>query len=366
MSRGRLFLRHVSALVHKECRQIIRDRSALLLGLVLPLVLIVLFGYGLSFDIAHVRIGVVDMQRSAMSQSVVAALRANTLFETVQFDARPMAHRALQTFEVEALLVLDRDAASLPMAQVLVNGIDAPRASMVANAISASVALAQVKAGQPATGAQVVSRVWFNESLESRWTLVPGLFVIVITLIGCMLTGLVVAREWERGTMEALLATPISPLAFLLSKSVPYFVLGMGGWAMCLGAALFLYGVPVRGSLTVVLAASALYLLLSLGIGLVISATTRSQFVSAQMTVLVSFLPAVILSGFIFDLRCAPHWADVLAHALPPVYYLELLKIGFLTGGMTETVIRNFAMLGLFTVVAFALAWRQCQKRIRR
>ena len=166
--------------------------------------------------------------------------------------------------------------------------------------------------------------------------------------------------------MEAMIATPASPSAILVSKTLPYFCLGMLGWALCMAAAVFLYEVPVRGSFWVIFVSSALYLLMGLGLGLVISGVTRSQFLASQVTVLVSFLPAVLLSGFIFDLRSAPAWADAMAHLLPPVYYLEVLKVGFLTGGMTELVVRNLLVLALFALVSFVAALRLCQKRLRK
>ena len=225
--------------------------------------------------------------------------------------------------------------------------------------------IARVRNSQ-AAGAATVPRIWFNESAESRRYLVPGLMVIVLTMTGMMLTGLVLAREWERGTMEALIATPASPLAILISKVLPYFVLGLVGWGLCLLAALFLYDVPVRGSLTVITVSSALYLLIGLGLGLFVSGVTRSQFLASQITILSGFLPAVILSGFIFDLRSAPVWADWLAHAFPPVYYMELLRLGFLTGGMPELAIRDFAVLTAFAVLFLTLAYGQCAKRIRK
>ena len=139
----------------------------------------------------------------------------------------------------------------------------------------------------------------------------------------------------------------------------------MLGWGLCLCAAVFLYGVPIRGSLTVIFASSALYLLMGLGLGLVISSVTRSQFLASQITVLVSFLPAVLLSGFIFDLRTAPGWAETFAYMLPPAYFLEVLKIGFLTGGMQTIVMRDLLVLALFAAAAFVVAYRHCRKRLR-
>ncbi len=360
-----LWLMHVRALTLKETRQILRDKSAILLGVFMPLMLIVLFGYGLSFDVRNIRLGILDLAHTAQSERVTATLVANRIFQTTVFVLPQQASRALEQFEIEALVRFQKDAAGEVSRQILVDGIDAPRATMVVNAVSGAAGVAVAGEAQ-APGVQTVPRIWFNESAISTWYLVPGLFVIVLTLTGCMMTSLVLAREWERGTMEAMIATPASPSAILASKTLPYFCLGMLGWALCMAAAHFLYEVPVRGSFWIVLSSSALYLLMGLGLGLTISGAVRSQFLASQITVLVSFLPAVILSGFIFDLRAAPVWADVAARCLPPVYYLEVLKVGFLTGGMQKLVFKNMAVLSLFTVLAFAAAYRLCKKRLRK
>lgn len=365
MSARSLWWMHTAALTLKETRQILRDKSAILLGVFMPVMLIVLFGYGISFDVRNIRLGVVDSVRTQQTERVTAGLINNKTFDVTVFASRQQAQRALENFEVEALAVFERKSGGAVGRQLIVDGIDAPRATMIVNAVNMAASMA-VAGESSSPGIEVVPRIWFNESVISAWYLVPGLFVIVLTLTGCMMTSLVLAREWERGTMEAMIATPASPSAILVSKTFPYFCLGMLGWALCMGAAVFLYEVPVRGSFWIVLSSSALYLLMGLGLGLVISGVTRSQFLASQITVLASFLPAVILSGFIFDLRAAPAWADALAHALPPVYYLEVLKVGFLTGGMGELVIRNMTMLGLFAVAAFAAAYRLCQKRLRK
>ena len=350
-----LWLTHAVALTLKETRQILRDKSAILLGVFMPLMLIILFGYGLSFDVRNIRLGVVDTVRTEQTERITASLVANESFKTTVYVARSDALKALESFEIEALAVLEKQNTSSVSRQIVVDGIDAPRATMIAMAGESEGA-----------GIVVVPRIWFNESVISTWYLVPGLFVIVLTLTGCMMTSLVLAREWERGTMEAMIATPASPSAILVSKTFPYFCLGMLGWALCMTAAYFLYEVPVRGSFWLILSSSALYLLMGLGLGLVISGVTRSQFLASQVTVLVSFLPAVILSGFIFDLRSAPAWADAMAHCLPPVYYLEVLKVGFLTGGMEELVMKNMVILSLFAAAAFTASYRLCQKRLRK
>lgn len=362
MSAWREFWRHVCALSLKESRQILRDKSAILVGAVLPVLLIILFGYGISFDVKDIRLAVAASDTSSSASLYTQALTHNDSFSVTVYPSRIEALQALDRFDAEATLIFEKQPNSGEM-QLLVNGIDAPRASMVANAVLSTIQNA--RGAEASSGITVLPRVWFNESVESRWYLVPGLIVVILTMIGTMLTGLVIAREWERGTMEALLATPISPWALLLSKIIPYFALGAFGWLLCVAAAVFWYDVPVRGGLWLIALSSALYLLVSLGIGLVISAATRSQFLSSQIALLASFLPAVILSGFIFDLRCAPAWADTLARLLPPVYFLELLKVGFLTGGMQTLVVKNLVVLAVYAVGLLLLARGLCQKRVR-
>lgn len=358
------FWRHVFALSLKESRQIIRDKSSILVGVVLPLILLILFGYGISFDVKDIRLAVVADQSGAQSVLYTQALTNNDSFIVDVFPTRKEAFDALNRFDAEAVIIFEKrpDAGEV---QLLVNGIDAPRASMVANAVLATIEGAGSLQTQ-SKGITVIPRIWFNESAESRWYLVPGLIVIILTLIGTMLTGMVIAREWERGTMEAILATPISPWALLLSKIIPYFVLGAFGWGLCMIAAVWVYHIPVRGSLWLITLSSAIYLLVSLCIGLVISGSTRSQFLSSQIALLASFLPAVILSGFIFDLRSAPQWANVIAYAMPPVYFLDLLKVGFLTGGMQALVVKNLLVLVAYAAVLLVLARHLCEKRVRK
>ena len=263
-----LWLTHAVALTLKETRQILRDKSAILLGVFMPLMLIILFGYGLSFDVRNIRLGVVDTVRTEQTERITASLVANESFKTTVYVARSDALKALESFEIEALAVFEKQNTSSVSRQIVVDGIDAPRATMIVNAVSGAAGIAMAGESEGA-GIVVVPRIWY---------LVPGLFVIVLTLTGCMMTSLVLAREWERGTMEAMIATPASPSAILVSKTFPYFCLGMLGWALCMTAAYFLYEVPVRGSFWLILSSSALYLLMGLGLGLVISGVTRSQF----------------------------------------------------------------------------------------
>ncbi len=357
-------VRHTTALTSKELRQIVHDKGAILMGIVMPVILILLFGYGITFDIRDVRIAVADEAGTAEARALTTTLAHNPIFRLTSVKTRAEGEAQLKNFSAEGLLVLTLESGELKKS-LTVDGIDATRAVMVENAVTGALAVFAEK-NDSVAGATVRQRIWFNESAESRRYLVPGLMVVVLTLTGMMLTGLVIAREWERGTMEAMMATPVSALALLLSKLIPYFLLSLIGWGLCLTAGVFLYDVPIRGSFAVVVASSVLYLLVSLGLGLFVSGKTRSQFMASQVTVIAGFLPAVILSGFIFDLRSAPVWADAIAHCLPPVYYMELLRIGFLTGGMKTLLVRDFIVLTGFALLFLFLSYTVCAKRIRK
>ena len=197
----------------------------------------------------------------------------------------------------------------------------------------------------PAGPVVVQSRLWFNDANDSHYFLVPGLIVLVMTLIGAMLTSLVMAREWERGTLEALFVTPVEVDEILLGKTIPYFVLGIIGLTLCIFAAKFLFHVPIRGSAILLVGVSMLYLLVALGIGLLISVATKNQFVASQMTMLVTFLPAFMLSGFLFDVRSMPVAVRYLTYALPARYYVTLLQTLFLSGNVWEVLLPNAAVL---------------------
>jgi ABC-2 type transport system permease protein len=254
--------------------------------------------------------------------------------------------------------------------QIVLHGTDANTARIIQ--AYASGAVAQFAARQNGEGMSispggpvgVQSRVWFNEANDSHYFLVPGLIVLIITLIGAFLTALVVAREWERGTLEALLVTPVRSGEILLGKIVPYFVLGMIGFALCILSAEFLFHVPLRGSLLVLTGVSMLYLLVSLGIGLVASALTRSQFIASQVALLATFLPAMMLSGFLFDLRSMPVAVQVITYVLPARYFVALLQTIFLAGNVWSVILPNTAVLAGMTAGLMLLARRAIRKRL--
>jgi ABC-2 type transport system permease protein len=210
----------------------------------------------------------------------------------------------------------------------------------------------------------IAERVWFNPALRSRNFLVPGLIAIIMTLIGALLTALVVAREWERGTMEALLATPIRVGEILLGKIVPYFLLGMGGLLLSVAMTIWLFDVPLRGSLVMLMGVSALFLLAALGMGLLISTLARNQFVAGQAAIIVTFLPAFMLSGFIFDIDSMPLIIQAITHLIAARYYVAILQTVFAAGDVWSVIWPNALALAVMAAVFLLLVRRHSSKQL--
>ena len=254
--------------------------------------------------------------------------------------------------------------------QVLVHGTDANLARIIQGYAQGAIgqAIARRSAeGAPVAGAGPVvlqSRVWFNEAKDSHYFLVPGLIVLIMTLIGAFLTALVMAREWERGTLEAIFVTPVHAGEILLGKIIPYFAMGMIGLALCVVAARVLFDVPLRGSLLVLTGVSSLYLLVALGIGLFASSATRSQFIASQIALLATFLPAMLLSGFLFDIRSMPVFLQWITVILPARYFVTLLQTIFLAGDLWGVILPNAAVLALMAAVLIGLARAATRKKL--
>ena len=363
------FMQRLVALVRKETRQMLRDRSNLAVGLLLPVVLILLFGYGLSFDVTQAPIAVVMEDNSPTAREAVRGLEGTDSLAPVWVTSMADAEHAMMAGKVGAILRVPVDfsrrlAASDAQIQLLLNGVDAVTASTIEGYVAGALASSARKqadraGGQPMAGAgvEVVQRMWFNETGDSTWYLVPGLLVLVLTLIGAFLTSLLIAREWERGTLEPLFVTPVRPVELLLAKLAPYLVVGSVDLAVCLLLGRFLFQVPMRGSLLAILAASLLYLLVSLLMGLAISGKTRNQFQASQVSLLVSFMPAMMLSGFVFDLRNVPTLIQLVAQLLPATHFMGLVKTQFLAGDNWPLFLRSCAILGLYALVlGFATA----------
>jgi ABC-2 type transport system permease protein len=366
--------RRVWALIRKEVLQVVRDPSSIAIGIVMPVVLILLFGYGMSLDVTNVPVALVLEDPSPAATDLAASFELSSYFAAQKTTSMRAAEQWMLARKVDGIVRVPPDfSRRLSRAdaevQVLVHGIDANRARIIQTyaqgAVGAWAARRAAEGKEVLTGpVQVQSRLWFNEANESRYFLVPGLVVLVMTLIGALLTSLVVAREWERGTIEALFVTPVRPGEILLGKTVPYFVLGMIGLALCLLAAKFLFAVPFRGSVLVLSAVSMLYLLVALALGLLISSALKSQFVASQITLLVTFLPAVMLSGFLFDLRSLPAAVQFITYLLPARYYVTLLQTIFLVGDIWTVILPNAAVLAAMMTALLWLARRVTRKEL--
>ncbi|MGB8273883.1 MAG: ABC transporter permease, partial [Alphaproteobacteria bacterium] len=217
---------------------------------------------------------------------------------------------------------------------------------------------------QLATPVEVEQRVWFNAEVRSTNFLVPGLIAINMTLIGALLTAMVVAREWERGTMEALMVTPATIREILLGKLIPYFVLGMGGMALSVAMGIWLFDVPFRGSVAVLFGASALFLLAALGMGLLISTVARNQFVAGQIAIVATFLPAFILSGFLFDIASMPAVVQELTRVIPARYFVAILQTVFLAGDVWSVILPNALALAVMAAILLGITRRKMRKRL--
>jgi pyoluteorin transport system permease protein len=350
-------LRRVRALVRKETYQVLRDPSSIAIGVVLPLILILLFGYGLSLDVRNVPLALVSDDDSSDATALAGSFELSPYFHPQRVPSMPVAQRLLLEQKVDGIVRIQSDferrinAGQAPL-QLIVHGADANRARIIESYVQGAVsAWSAQRAAQGVTTApapvSVRSRLWFNEANDSSYFLVPGLIVLVMTLIGGLLTSMVMAREWERGTLEALLVTPVRSGEILLGKTLPYFLLGMIGLAVCVLAAEFLFHVPLRGGLWVLLAASMLYVLVALGIGLLISSWVKNQLVASQLTMLVTFMPAFMLSGFLFDLRSMPLLVRLITYLLPARYYVALLQTVFLAGNVWSVIVPNVLVLAV-------------------
>lgn len=362
------------ALAMKELRQMLRDRSTLLLGLLLPVILILLLGYGLSFDVEHAPLAVVDESSSVQGEHLVRALSGNRYLRISRKAGMGEAVEAMRQGAAMGIVRIPSDYArrsesgSAPV-QLILNGVDSQTVRTVEAYVSAALSTALQKQADRSTargaGLEIVQRTWYNEAGQSTWFLVPGIIVIVLTLVGAFLASLLIAREWERGTFESLFVTPVRPFEIVITKTAPYLLIGIVDIAICLFAARYLFDVPIRGSLAAIAGVSFLYLLVSLQMGLMISGLARSQFLASQVALIVSFLPAAMLSGFVFDLRNMPGWLTPICNILPATHFVKIVRELFLVGTRPWDLAASVLILCAYSVLFVSVTTRTVRKRLR-
>jgi ABC-2 type transport system permease protein len=371
----------LAAMARKEIIQILRDSRSLIIVLIMPLVLLLLFGYGVSLDLKHTPVYVLDREGSQQSQALLRRFQASEYFQVLRaVDNYPALVEGIDSERCKLALVIPHNFSQqlgqggTVRVQALVDATDDNTTNLIFGYSEAVVRgysqqvqldwLAHQGRSQFPPVLSVESRTWFNEDLESRAFIVPGVVALVMAVIGTFLTSLTIAREWERGTMEQLISTPVTPLEVMLGKLVPYFVIGMLDTALCTAMAVLWFRIPFRGQLSTLFLSSALFLVVVLSLGFVLSVVGKSQLAASQASLIATFLPAFLLSGFLFAIEQMPAGVRAITRVIPARYYVSLLKKVFLKGSGVGLLRDDLLALTIFALVLAALATRAFQKRL--
>ncbi len=364
--------RRLAALVRKEFGQIRRDPSVFMVAGILPILLLLLFTYAVSLDIRHLNMGVVLQSDTHDAHDLAAAFTGTPYLEVTPYRNRQSAEADMLAGRLRGYVVIPPDFSlrlqrkpSMSLVEVVSDATQPNTATFLANDVTQIVTnwQSQRRYNTPIP-VDLEPRYWFNEQVESRRFLVPGALAIVMTIIGTLLSALVVAREWERGTMEALMATPVSVAEMILGKLIPYFFLAM--LAMLIGVLLSIHAfdVPLRGSWPSLLLVTSVFLIPALGQGLLISVLSKNQFVASQLALLSGYLPAFMLSGFLFEIDSMPWPIRLLTHIVPARYLVVCLQTLFLSGDLWSLLIPNMLAMLVLGLFFFALTWRKLHKSL--
>jgi ABC-2 type transport system permease protein len=373
--------RRIIAMARKEVIQIRRDPRSLLIIILMPLIQLFMYGYAVNLDIKHVPLCVYDRDGTQTSQDLLKHFQATDYFHIVRESEsyRDVVRQIDRNDCTVAIVVPPQFAERLhstghASVQALLDASDSNTATVgmgyaqgIVQAYSSEVQMEFLErrglsAGSPSVTFQ--PRTWFNEDLESMANIVPGVIALVMAVVGAFLTSLTIAREWERGTMEQLISTPVGKLEIQIGKLVPYFAIGMMDTALCAGVGVWWFGVPFRGRWSVLFGSSALFLIVVLSLGYYISVTAKSQLGASQMSMLATFLPTFLLSGFIFPIDQMPVVVQWITRILPARYYVDILRNVFLKGTETQLMAAHLTALGIIALVLVILATRSFQKRL--
>jgi len=343
---------------------------------VLPLTFLFLFGFGISLDTTVVKIAMVREDGGRDARAFADALTSSKWFLVVPATDRRSGERLLQDQNVKAVVIIPGEFGrrlyaqnTTAQVQVLVDGAEPNTANYVHGYVGAIwsgfLAARGLEQGSPiAAPVSLEVRYWYNANAVSRWFLIPGSMTVIMTLLGTLLTSLVIAREYERGTLEALYATPLTRGQILIGKTLPYFLLAMVSMAVCVLTALLLFQLPLRGSFLALGLVSAVFLVPALGQGLLISVTMRTQMAAAQLGLMTGYLPAMMLSGFLFDIHSMPPWLQAITLAIPARYMNVSLQTVFLAGDLWPVLIPNMLFMLAVGALFFGLTWRRLHKRL--
>lgn len=365
----------VFALVNKELKQIIRDFSSILIAFILPLILLFLFGFGINFDTNTVKIGVILEDKTPLTVEILDTMRHSRFLDITVFQTRKNAENTMLAGKIRGFAVVPNNfsreylAGKNPEIQVITDGSEPNTAKFVSayilgaletfKSINSTKSPAYSNYSNSAQGKILITqRFWYNPSLKSTYFVLPGSLAIIMTMIGTVLTALVIAREWERGTMEALLTTGMSKGEFLLAKYISYFLLSMASILFCFFMIVFVFRVPFYGSFAAFMFVSALFMLGALGFGFFVSTISKDQFVASQIAGVVGFMPAMMLSGLIYEINSMPAFLRFLTLFIPARYYVSSISSLFLSGTIVRTLVLNSLFLGGFALLMFIIVYK--------
>ncbi len=368
--------RRLRALCWKETLQIFRDPSSILIAFFMPVLMLFIFGYGINLDSARLRIGLWMEDSGAEANGFASALTGSAWLEVHSYDSRAAMERALVDSQIRGFVIVQEDFSrklnqpgeTAPV-QLIADGSEPNIAQFVRATVNGvwqtwQMQRAEDRGGKMKREISLEPRYWFNPSAESRNFIIPGSITVIMTVIGAMLTSLVVAREWERGTMEALLASPMTRTELLLSKILPYYGLGMISLMLCVAVAHFVLKVPFRGTILALWVVGSFFLLSVLGIGLAISTGMRNQFNAAQAALNAAFLPAVMLSGFIYEISSMPIALRAVTHIIPARYFVSSMQTIFQAGSLWKLLLPDILLLMGTTVIFIGLTAGLTKRRM--
>ncbi len=369
------------AIFRKELIHIRRDPRSLIQIILLPIILMLLYGYALTFDIKHVPTAIYDQEQSRVTAEFIRRFEGSEYFKVGRFlSSYAEIDHLLTTRQVQLVLVLPFDFSrslkkgGTTKVQALVDGTDANTANIVLGYVQAVVGvynqnvvtqrLHRQGMGYVTVPVSTEARFWFNEDLESVNYIVPGLIAVIMTMVGALLTALTVVREVERGSMESLMSTPLKKAELLLGKMAPYFVIGMVDMLITIAMGQFLFGVPQRGSFLLLIGLSAIFLIATLAHGLLISVTSENQLQAYQMAMLTTFLPAFLISGFVFSIYLMPWPLQLMSYFVPARYLVTITKGIYLKGIGLKVLWPQMLMLMAAAVLFMSLALKKFVKKI--
>jgi len=373
----------IRAVMRKEFIHIIRDARTLAVVIVLPVLMLILYGYAIHLDVRHLRTAILDEDRTSVSRELIRSLQHNEYFDIVRYLDRPgQIDALLARGEAKLVFVIPqgfgREVAlgRSPQVQVLIDGSDSAAATIAQGYVSGFIQMTSIeyarrraaRAGLPAERVTAPvdpqPRVWYNPEMKSTYFIVPGLIAVILMQVSALLTSLTIVRERERGTIEQLVVSPIMPYELMVGKMVPYVLIAFVDVLLVLASGRLLFGVPLRGSVVLLLLHSAVFLFASMSIGLLISVVARSQLVAFIAAMLGTLLPSVLLSGFMFPISAMPQALQYLTYLIPARYFIVILRGIFLKGLGGEALWKPALSLVVFGIVALVLSTRRFRKRL--